>query len=149
MAAILREVSPELLRPPASALRIAMHPDGRAPRIVNFDAYSAHLMGRLRRKLAASGDAELIALRDELRQYPNVSQCRPSNPDPGEMLFAPLVVSFQRTDLTFFSNRHVRDGVGRHAGGAVDRGLLPLRPGHCGGRARRLGEGAKQGRLWT
>ena len=103
MAAMLQGVSPELLRPPANALRIALHPDGLAPRIVNFDSYSAHLMGRLRRRLAASADAELLALRDELRQYPHVSQGRTSSPDPAEMLYSPLVVRFAGADLTFFS----------------------------------------------
>ena len=38
------DVAPELLEPPANALRIALHPDGLAPQIVNFDEWSGHVL---------------------------------------------------------------------------------------------------------
>src|SRR5512139_2103150 len=43
-------VDPDLLRPPVNALRVTLHPDGLAPRIVNFAVYSAHLLERLGRQ---------------------------------------------------------------------------------------------------
>ena len=49
-------VAPALLGPPANALRVTLHPEGLAPRIVNLGQYSAHLLERLRREAAASGD---------------------------------------------------------------------------------------------
>lgn len=42
-------VAPELLAPPANVLRVSLHPDGMASRIVNLGEWRAHLLGRLRR----------------------------------------------------------------------------------------------------
>src|SRR5512132_960939 len=63
-------VAPELLAPPANALRISLHPDGMAGRIVNLGEWRAHLLGRLRRQVALTGDAQLAQLHDELCGYP-------------------------------------------------------------------------------
>jgi transcriptional regulator with XRE-family HTH domain len=49
-------VSPHLLEPPANGMRIALHPDGMAPRTLNLAEWSAHLLGRLRRQMQATGD---------------------------------------------------------------------------------------------
>lgn len=59
-----------LLRPPVNVLRLSLHPDGLAPRIVNLGQWRAHLLARLRRQIDATGDAGLRALLEELRQYP-------------------------------------------------------------------------------
>lgn len=58
-----------LLAPPANCLRIGLHPDGMARRIVNLDEWRSHLLGRLRRQIARSADAALIQLYDELNAY--------------------------------------------------------------------------------
>ncbi|MEU9506212.1 helix-turn-helix transcriptional regulator [Micromonospora sp. NPDC048170] len=63
-------VAAHLLRPPANALRLTLHPEGMAPRIANLAEWRAHLLGRLRRHLGLTADAELTALHDELRGYP-------------------------------------------------------------------------------
>jgi transcriptional regulator with XRE-family HTH domain len=60
----------ELLAPPVNVLRLSLHPAGVAPRIVNLGEWRAHLLGRLRRQIAATGDPQLEALLDELRGYP-------------------------------------------------------------------------------
>ena len=39
-------VAPDLLEPPANALRVALHPDGMAPRILNLGEWRAHLLDR-------------------------------------------------------------------------------------------------------
>src|SRR4051812_39079615 len=67
---LLEGVAPELLEPPANVLRISLHPDGVAPRIANLGEWRAHLLERLGRQVALTGDAELAALHDELRAYP-------------------------------------------------------------------------------
>lgn len=103
MDALLEGVAPELLRPPANALRVALHPDGMARQIVNFGEYSDHLMARLRRRLLASPDPQLAALRDELHAYLRVSDERTASRDPAEMLFSPLVMGMDGRQLTFFS----------------------------------------------
>jgi transcriptional regulator with XRE-family HTH domain len=60
------DVAPELLEPPINALRATLHPGGVAPRIVNFDEWSGHLLERLRRQIELTADAELQALYEEL-----------------------------------------------------------------------------------
>jgi transcriptional regulator with XRE-family HTH domain len=66
----LEGVAPALLAPPVNVLRLSLHPDGLAPRIVNLAEWKAHLVRRLREQHAASGDAELLALAAELEAYP-------------------------------------------------------------------------------
>lgn len=69
---LLEGVAPELLQPP-NALRIALHPDGLAPRIRNLAQWRHHLIGRLRREVAVSGSHELSTLLAEIDSYPGGS----------------------------------------------------------------------------
>jgi transcriptional regulator with XRE-family HTH domain len=85
-------VAPELLEPPANALRVSLHPDGLAPRIVNFAEWSDHLLTRLDRQVAASADGELRALGQELRSYPGVRHEQGQHLDTAALLFVPLVL---------------------------------------------------------
>jgi transcriptional regulator with XRE-family HTH domain len=62
--------SPELLKPPVNALRLALHPDGMAPRIVNLAQWRGHLLTQLWHRASALGDQRLHELLDELRGYP-------------------------------------------------------------------------------
>lgn len=66
---MLDGVSAVLLDEP-NALRIALHPDGLAPRIRNLAQWRHHLLGRLRRESDLSGSAESAALLTELTAYP-------------------------------------------------------------------------------
>jgi transcriptional regulator with XRE-family HTH domain len=101
--AILGEgVAPELLAPPLNTLRVCLHPDGLAPRIVNLAQYSAHLLDHLRRHAAASGDPAAAALLDELRGYPGVSE-EAGAVAPAARLFVPLVIRAGGRELTFFN----------------------------------------------
>ena len=70
---VIRDVAPELRAPPANALRIALHPDGLAPRISNLADWSGYVLGRLRREIEATGDPDLRALYEELAAYPGVA----------------------------------------------------------------------------
>jgi len=70
--ALIAGMAPELLGPPLNVLRAALHPDGLAPRIVNFDEWSTHLLDRLRRQVLLTGDEELRELEEEIRGYPGV-----------------------------------------------------------------------------
>jgi len=58
------------LAAPLNVLRLSLHPDGLAPRILNLAQWRAHLFARLRQQIAASGDATLAALLQELKSYP-------------------------------------------------------------------------------
>jgi transcriptional regulator with XRE-family HTH domain len=70
VAPLLEGVAPALLGPPANALRIGLHPEGLARRILNLAEWRAHLLSRLARQVEATGDPALAALRDELAGYP-------------------------------------------------------------------------------
>jgi len=59
-----------LLEPPVNVVRLSLHPDGLAPRIVNLAQWRAHLLAQVRRRAEQTGDAKLAALHDELRAYP-------------------------------------------------------------------------------
>lgn len=74
---MLEGLSPEQLRPPLNVLRLSLHPQGLAPRIVNLAQWRHHLLERLQQQVEASGDATLAALAEELRGYPEA-------PDSGE-----------------------------------------------------------------
>jgi transcriptional regulator with XRE-family HTH domain len=67
---LLDGVDASLLAPPANVLRLGLHPLGLAPRIANLGEWRDHLLTRLRRQVADTGDAVLRTLLDELSQYP-------------------------------------------------------------------------------
>lgn len=69
IAILIEQVSPALLAPPVNVLRIALHPQGLAPQIVNHGEWRAHILHRLDQQIEASGDAGLSALREELAGY--------------------------------------------------------------------------------
>ncbi|MFC6023085.1 helix-turn-helix domain-containing protein [Plantactinospora solaniradicis] len=96
-------VAAPLLNPPVNALRLTLHPAGLAPRIVNLGEWRAHLLGRLRRQVALTGDPELAELYDELRGYP-CDQPEPEIdlPGPGDVV-VPLRIRDGDRELAFFS----------------------------------------------
>lgn len=100
---LLAGVRDDLLTPPANGLRISLHPEGMAPRIVNLGEWRAHLLTRAERQLALTGDEELAELLDELRAYP-CDQPEPEieMPGPGNV-FVPLRLRHRDVELTFFS----------------------------------------------
>ena len=63
-------VAAHLLEPPVNVLRLTLHPEGMAPRIVNLAEWRAHLLDRLGRQAVTSGDPALSALHEELAQLP-------------------------------------------------------------------------------
>jgi len=67
---LLDGVAPRLLEPPVNVLRLGLHPEGLAPRILNFREWRAHLLARLRQQLEATGDPTSAELLDELGGYP-------------------------------------------------------------------------------
>src|SRR5260370_15658719 len=59
------QISQELLTPPLNVLRASLHPNGIAPFILNLGEWRNHLLGRLRRQVALTADAEVEKLYDE------------------------------------------------------------------------------------
>jgi transcriptional regulator with XRE-family HTH domain len=74
---LLDGVAPALLEQPANGMRIALHPDGMAPRTLNLGEWSAHLLHRVRRQMQITGDPKLELLYDELVSYPGVEEAPP------------------------------------------------------------------------
>lgn len=97
----------ELLAPPVNVLRIALHPNGMAPHIVNLGEWRAHLLGRLRRQAAVTADPGLAELHRELRAYP-CDQPEPELELPGPAdVVVPLRYRYRGTELSFLSTMAV------------------------------------------
>jgi hypothetical protein len=61
-------VAVELLAPPANVYRLAVHPQGMAPRILNLGQWAYHIIDRIRQETLRSPDERLAALYAELTQ---------------------------------------------------------------------------------
>ena len=59
-----------LIKPPINVLRVSLHPEGIASRIVNLPEWRAHVLARLARDVEITADATLAELLTELRGYP-------------------------------------------------------------------------------
>jgi transcriptional regulator with XRE-family HTH domain len=70
VAPLLEGVAENLLAGPVNVMRLALHPEGLAPRIANLAEWRAHLIGRLRREIELTADAGLEILLAELSSYP-------------------------------------------------------------------------------
>jgi transcriptional regulator with XRE-family HTH domain len=75
---LLEGVSEELLTPPVNCIRVALHPDGLAPRILNLPEWKGHLVHRLQREAHVTGDRRVAELLDEVLSYPG----EPAPQDP-------------------------------------------------------------------
>ena len=62
--------APFLLEPPVNVLRLSLHPEGLAPRIVNLDQWRAHLLEQLRRRTAQTGDRAAAGTARRAVAYP-------------------------------------------------------------------------------
>lgn len=67
---LLAGVDEDLLVEPVNVLRLGLHPRGMAPHVVDLAGWRAELLGRLRRQVEWSADADLAALHRELAAYP-------------------------------------------------------------------------------
>jgi len=65
----LQGVAPELLQPPLNVLRLSLHPQGLAPRILNLQQWKHHLFARLQLQIDNTQDPHLQALVAELHSF--------------------------------------------------------------------------------
>ena len=103
LGTLTADCSPELLEAPANAIRIALHPEGMAPRIANLREWSAHLLSRLRREAAITGDPWLEQLRAEAEAYPGVVAEPPAGERPATDILVPLRIRDGTEELAFIS----------------------------------------------
>jgi transcriptional regulator with XRE-family HTH domain len=99
---LLDGVAVELLQPPVNCMRLALHPDGLAPRIVNLGEWRSHLLQRLERQVALTGDEELRALGEELRSYPG-PPAEPNALAPAQDIMVMMRLDTADGELAFFS----------------------------------------------
>jgi transcriptional regulator with XRE-family HTH domain len=108
---LLEGVAPELLAPPVNTLRLALHPDGVAPRILNFAEYREHLLDILTRELQLTGDPGLAELHEELVSYPHPEGDRAAGTSGSSQAARAVMVSLRLAgtpatrgrELSFFS----------------------------------------------
>jgi transcriptional regulator with XRE-family HTH domain len=95
--------APELLEPPVNVLRLSLHPDGVAPRIVNLSEWRTHLLDRLGRQAVVSGDPALFTLHEELAAYPGADPAgHTADLDAGSVA-VPLRLRVGERELSFIS----------------------------------------------
>jgi transcriptional regulator with XRE-family HTH domain len=102
---LLEGIAPELLEPPANAMRVALHPRGMAPRTLNLAEWSAQLLQRLRRETQITGDPELARLYNELAAYPGVEvAARQPDVQPTDIVLPLRLLDLDgASELAFFS----------------------------------------------
>ena len=110
VARLLAGTPPALLQPPVNVLRLSLHPEGLAPRIVNLAEWRGHLLARLRRQIDVSADPILVELMTELRSYP-VSNVAGKGASASDQDYAgvvvPLRLVMKNRVLSFFSTTAV------------------------------------------
>lgn len=99
VAMMVEGCAPHLLEEPVNVLRLSLHPDGMAPRIVNLGQWRAHLLEQLRRRAEQTGDPRLRELDEEMRGYPGGEEA--AMPETNVVL--PLRLRHDRGELSFFS----------------------------------------------
>ena len=101
---LLRGVDQDLLQQPVNVLRVALHPNGLAPRTVNLAEWRAHLLARLRRQIELTADPDLIKLLDELQKYPAARSPKPpSAAPPGAAIVLPFQLQTEHGVVTLIS----------------------------------------------
>jgi hypothetical protein len=92
-----------MLTPPVNVMRLSLHPEGAAPRILNLGQWRAHLLGRLRRQISRTADAQLQQLYDDVRRYPcEEPTVEADMPGAGDVV-VPLRYRARGQALAFFS----------------------------------------------
>jgi transcriptional regulator with XRE-family HTH domain len=99
-ALFAEDAAPDLLRPPVNALRLAVHPEGMQPRIVNFADWRAQLLLRLQRRVELTAEPGLAELYRELRTYPGGGEpTRPPRTDNADLTL-PLRLRYRDMELS-------------------------------------------------
>lgn len=100
--------APELLTGPINMIRLSLHPQGIAPRIVNLGEVRAHVLARLRRQIELTADPVLDALLAEVSAYPvPFSQPHPKKGQEAGELFIPVRLQTEAGLLTLITTTTV------------------------------------------
>lgn len=97
--------SPALLAPPVNVMRLALHPEGLAPRIANLPEWRAHLLERLAQQAASTADRGLARLLAELRGYP--APGKPARVPDASEIAVPLLLRAESVTLSLLTTTTV------------------------------------------
>ncbi|MBA2451833.1 MAG: helix-turn-helix transcriptional regulator [Chloroflexia bacterium] len=115
IAGLLIGVAAHLLEAPVNVLRVSLHPEGIAPRIINLDQWREHTFSRLERQIDSTADPELMTLFEELRQYSGSAETDSGSDQPHDGPYGDFAIPLKlRTDqgtLSFFSTTTVFGAV--------------------------------------
>jgi transcriptional regulator with XRE-family HTH domain len=100
IAMFTEPIPARLMEPPVNVLRVSLHPDGMASRILNYGEWRAHLLDRLRRQVAVTADERLAELLAEVSAYPGETG---EVDGSGSEIAVPLRYDAGGRELTFFS----------------------------------------------
>jgi transcriptional regulator with XRE-family HTH domain len=103
LALMAEGVAQQMLAPPVNVYRVALHPDGLAPRIVNFEEWSRHLIDRVRRSWITTGDEHLASLLEELSGLPGVNAAARLDAPPADRIFDTIVLRSRGRELKMFT----------------------------------------------
>jgi transcriptional regulator with XRE-family HTH domain len=88
------DCAPELMRRPVNAIRLVLHPNGLAPRIVNYSEWRGHVVAVLRQQIEARADPGVQSLLAEVMTYPTPAGAASAPVSEGARRFAtPLQIA--------------------------------------------------------
>jgi len=103
---LLDGIPGHLLEPPLNAMRLTLHPEGLAPRIVNLPEWRGHLLAQMERQIALRRSEPLRRLYEEVAAYP-VPEGAPADAaaaDPVAYFALPMRIEHQGRVLSFTSS---------------------------------------------
>ena len=104
---LLEGVSAELLAPPVNVLRLSLHPNGLARKIINLQEWRAHLLRRLKKQIEDTADEKLESLFDELKNYESAAHKKEDFLDKPSEIIIPLKIESKFGALSFISTTTV------------------------------------------
>ncbi len=106
---LMTGVAPHLLDGEVNVLRLTLHPDGLAPRILNLGEWRGHVLARLGHEIEHSADPRLAALSEELSAFPSPTSGRYRHPPPEryQQIAVPLRMKSDAGPLSFLSTTTV------------------------------------------
>ncbi|MBK3639157.1 helix-turn-helix domain-containing protein [Streptomyces sp. MBT33] len=94
-----------LLEPPLNAMRLTLHPQGLAPRILNLPEWRGHLLAQMERQIALHRSAPLRRLYEEVAAYPVPESDHGGEPaEPVPYFALPMRIEHEGRTLSFISS---------------------------------------------
>ena len=99
-----------LIEPPINVIRLSLHPEGIAPKIVNYVEWKSHLLERLNRQFELTADPVIGAMIEEFKGYPVSDEARRfqgSNRGLDRNIAIPMLIRTDQGLMNFISTTTV------------------------------------------